>query len=72
MGHTRTAIFKTIDEDIEILRNTLSNLQRMRTKGIDPINSSFMRKAKKDLIQHTKKDIEYMLRLRKKYNEEKP
>jgi len=57
---------KLIKEDIEILLETLSDLKRMDTDGIDKENTVYMRKAKREFIEQTERDIFYMLNLKLK------
>ena len=55
----RKQLVQLIEEDIQILSESLGHFSRI----------SIYNPIRKEGIEHTKKDIEFMLNLRKKYSE---
>lgn len=60
-------ILNLINEDIQILIETLGHLRRMNIKGIDPINSKYLRNSKSEFINRTLSDIQWMMDFREKF-----
>lgn len=57
-----------IDEDIDILRESLTHLQKMNSNGPDNLHSAFLRKCREEFIEDTKSEIDWMLNFRKKFS----
>lgn len=59
-------LIRLIDEDLDVLRQTLNNFKRMKTTSIDKEGEEIARRNKKEFIQATLDDIKFMLDLRRK------
>lgn len=62
---SKELIKNLIDEDIDVLRESLTHLQKMDTKGMDNTHSAFLRKCREEFIEDTKNEIDWMLNFRK-------